>query len=146
MGHAAEQQSQRTHIAGIPSVSVMEIWRSVEPILSRVVTKETGETLGSVLTALQTAKKQLWIVGTFQGAVITEIQDRPSERVLFVVFIAGDDMKSWMDDLAALLDEYAQANDCAAIEFNGRRGWNKIGESRPEWRAIRTVFRREFRS
>lgn len=143
MNDAAEQLD-RIEMGGIPPTDVMRVWPCVEKLLARVVTRETGHTLQSVLTALQMARMQLWVIGQFQGVVVTEVQERPAEKVLFTLFLAGDNMKEWLDDWCELQDDFAQANGCAAVEFNGRKGWNKIGESRPEWRSIRTVFRREF--
>jgi hypothetical protein len=141
---SAAKQLESIEMGGVPSDGVMNVWPGVEPLLRRVVTPDTGQTLQSVLTSLLMAKMQLWVIGNFQGVVITEIQDRPAERVLFTLYLAGEDMKAWLDDWCDLQDEYARHNGCAAVEFNGRKGWNKIGESRPEWKSIRTVFRREF--
>lgn len=140
----AAKQLEPIEMGGVPSDGVMNVWPGVEPLLQRVVTPDTGQTMQSVLTSLLMAKMQLWVIGNFQGVVVTEIQDRPSERILFTLYLAGENMKEWLDDWCDLQDEYARHNGCAAVEFNGRKGWNKIGESRPEWKSIRTVFRREF--
>lgn len=140
----AATQPDALQMGGVPSTDVIRVWPAVEPMLARVVLPETGHTLQSVLTALQMAKMQLWVIGDFQGVVVTEIQDRPAQRVLFTPFLAGENMSEWLDEWCELQDAYAQHNGCAAVEFNGRKGWNKIGEKRPEWKAIRTVFRREF--
>jgi hypothetical protein len=87
---------------------------------------------------------QLWVVNDFQGVIVTQIEDRPAQRILYTLFLAGDNMSEWIDGWCEIQDEYARHNGCAAVEFNGRKGWNKIGESKPEWKAIRTVFRREL--
>jgi hypothetical protein len=131
-------------IGGIPSDQIMQVWPGVEPVLARVVKPETGYTLQSVLTALQLAKMQLWVIGNFQGVVVTQIEDRPAQRILYTLFLAGDNMSEWIDEWCEVQDTYARHNGCAAVEFNGRKGWNKIGEAKPEWKAIRTVFRREL--
>lgn len=131
-------------IGGVPSDLVMKVWPGVEPVLARVIKPDTGYTMQSVLNSLQLAKMQLWVIGNFQGVVITQIEDRPSQRILYTLFLAGNDMSEWIDEWCEVQDEYARHNGCAAVEFNGRKGWNKIGESKPEWKAIRTVFRREL--
>lgn len=122
----------------------MKVWAGVEPVLARVIKPDTGYTMQSVLNALQLGKMQLWVIGDFQGVVITQIEDRPAQRVLYTLFLAGNNMSEWIDEWCEVQDEYARHNGCAAVEFNGRKGWNKIGESKPEWKAIRTVFRREL--
>lgn len=131
-------------IGGVPIEHVMTVWDRVEPILARVVKPETGQSLDSVRSQLLTGNAQLWVIGDFQGVVVTTIEDRPTQRVLFTPFLAGDNMAEWLDDWIEMQDSYAQYNDCAAVEFSGRKGWGKIAETRPEWKATRTIFRREF--
>jgi hypothetical protein len=142
MNATAEKMTLR--IGGVPSNMIMDMWPGAEPLLARVVKPDTGYTLQSVLNSLQLAKMQLWVVNDFQGVIVTQIEDRPAQRILYTLFLAGDNMSEWIDGWCEVQDEYARHNGCAAVEFNGRKGWNKIGESKPEWKAIRTVFRREL--
>jgi hypothetical protein len=142
MNATAEKMTLR--IGGVPSNMIMDMWPGAEPLLARVVKPDTGYTLQSVLNSLQLAKMQLWVVNDFQGVIVTQIEDRPAQRILYTLFLAGDNMSEWIDEWCEIQDEYARHNGCAAVEFNGRKGWNKIGESKPEWKAIRTVFRREL--
>lgn len=129
-------------IGGVPSGLVMTVWPTVEPILKRVVLPESGHSMQSVLTELQLAKMQLWIIGEFQGVAVTSINILPLHNVLWAQFLAGDHMDDWLDDLIEMLEAYARHNNCASVEFSGRKGWNKIGEKHREYRPIRTVFRR----
>jgi hypothetical protein len=131
-------------IGGVPSNRVLDVWERVEPMLARVVRPQTGYTLQSVLVDLQMAKSQLWIIGNFQTVVVTEIQQRPAERVLWVRFIAGSGMDEWLDDWVMVQEAYAQGNDCTAVEFSGRKGWNGINDRHPEYKAVLTTFRREL--
>jgi hypothetical protein len=141
---AAEKMNDGIPIGGVPSEHIMVVWDKVEPLLARVVKPETGHTLDSVRADLFMSKSQLWVVGDFQGVIITTIEERPAHRVLFTTFLAGDHMDDWLSDWIDIQDQYAQHNGCVAVEFAGRKGWNKIGEKRPEWKPIRTIFRREF--
>lgn len=143
MATAAEKITGNA-IHGVPSDQVMAIWDRVEGLLKRVVRPETGETPESVLTDIQMRRKQLWIINEFQGLVVTAVIDRPAQRVLFVPYLVGDHMSDWLDDWVVTQEEYARSLDCAAIEFNGRRGWNKIGEKFPEYKPRQTIFRREL--
>lgn len=140
----AAQKPLEIQIGGIPSDQIMSVWPGVEPVLARVIKPDTGYTMQSVLTALQLANMQLWVIGNFQGVVVTQIENRPAQRILYTLFLAGDNMAEWIDEWCEVQDAYARHNGCAAVEFNGRKGWNKIGEAKPEWKAIRTVFRREL--
>jgi AraC-like DNA-binding protein len=141
---AAAHKHPRTQIYGIQSDQVMQVWKKARRLVKRVVRPETGETPDSVLTDIQMRRKQLWIVNDFQGAVITTVLDRPAQRVLFVPYLVGDHMTSWLDDWVRVMEEYARSLGCAAIEFNGRRGWNKIGERFPEYKSTQTIFRRDL--
>lgn len=134
-----------TPIGGVPAEHVLEVWPRVEPILKRVVKPQTGYNLDHVLTELQLRRWQLWVVGNFLAAVVTSIQVRPLHKVLWVHFIAGRDMDKWLDDWIAVQEAYAKANGCAAIEFAGRFGWEKIARAKKNgYRAILTTLRKEL--
>ena len=133
-----------TPIGGVMPNQVVAIWDRVEPLLARVVKPNTGYSLDSVLTALQLADMQLWVVGDFKGVVVTQIMVRPLHSVLWVQFIAGDHMKDWLGDWITVQEEFARHHGCAAIEFSGRKGWNKIHEQHREYKPVLTTFRREL--
>lgn len=143
MGNTAEKLPE-IPIGGVPSDHIMTVWERIEPMLKRVVHIDTGQTLDSVRMELLTARAQLWVIGDFQGLAITSIEDRPSQRVLFTPFLVGEKMSEWLDEWIEVQDNYARYNQCVAVEFSGRKGWNKIGEKKPEWKPVRTIFRREL--
>ena len=141
---SAAVQQNPVGIYGVPSDQVMQVWHRLEGLLKRVVRPETGETPETVLTDIQMRRKQLWVINDFQGVVVTAILDRPAHRILFVPYMAGDHMNEWLDEWVATQEDYARDTGCVAIEFNGRRGWNKIGERFPEYKPRQTIFRREL--
>lgn len=135
----------QTPIGGVPSHKVVQVWDRVEPLLKRVVKPETGWSLQAVLTALQMGTFQLWVIGDFQAVVITQVQDRPEQRVFWVQFIVGDGMQDWLDDWIAVQEAFAREHKCAAVEFSGRKGWRKISEKQYEaYKPVLTIFRREL--
>lgn len=140
------EQSHETPIGGVPSDKIMMVWDKVEPILRRVVKEDTGYSLQHVLTELQMAKMQLWVIGDFEAAAVTTVEDRPTQRVLFMLFIAGKNVEKWLSDWISVIEDYAQYHGCAAVEFSGRKGWNKIAELKryDGYKPIRTIVRREF--
>lgn len=147
MGVAAENavfEQIDTPIGGVHPEQVMAIWDRVEPILRRVVKPNTGYTLESVRQMLLTAQFQLWVVGDFKGVIVTQVQARHTGPVLWGQFMAGDNMKEWLSDWIAVQEEYARHLGCVAVEFCGRKGWNRVVEKHPEYKATWTVFRREF--
>lgn len=133
-----------TPIGGVQPHQVMAVWDRVEPLLRKVVKPQTGYTLDAVLTEVQLGTMQLWIIGDFRAAILTAIQNRPLHRVLWVQFMAGEGMDEWLDDWIAVQEEYAQFNDCKAIEFSGRKGWNKIYNDHRDYRPVLTTFRKEL--
>ena len=133
-----------TYIGGVPPEHVMTVWDRIEPLLHRVVKPDTGHTLDSVRYALLTGAMQLWVIDDFLGIVITSIEDRPSEKILFVPFMVGDNMKLWLDDWIEVQEAFGRANGCVALEFAGRKGWNKIGETKTNYKPLRAIFRREL--
>lgn len=133
-----------TPIGGVPADLVMRVWDKVTPILSRVVKPQTGYRLDDVLTRLQLAQWQLWVIGDFQAIAVTEIQVRPLHKVLWVQFIAGDRVDDWLEDWEAVLEAFAKANDCLAVEFNGRRGWHKFQHKFKDYKPVMTTYRREI--
>lgn len=133
-----------TPIGGVQPEQIMQVWHKIEPMLKRVVKPETGYTLDSVLYELQMAQLQAWIVGDFDGLVVTQIKTPPVAPVLWVQFFVGDSMSDWIDDWRRVMEAYAKACGCVAIEFAGRKGWNKIQESHPDYKAKWTIFRREL--
>ena len=133
-----------TPIGGVPAGAVMSVWERVEPILQRVVKRQTGFDLDSVLTKLQLAHWQLWVIGDFQAVAVTEIQARPLHNVLWVQFIAGDHVDDWLEDWEKVLEAFGTAHNCAAIEFNGRRGWGKFQHKFRDYKPVLTTYRREL--
>lgn len=133
-----------TPIGGVPAEHVREVWPRVEPILKRVVKPQTGFDLHHVLTELQLRRWQLWVIGNFDAIVITSIVVRPLHKVLWIEFIAGRDMETWLDDWITTQEAYAKATGCKAVEFAGRAGWSKIRERHRDYKPIRTTYRKEL--
>ena len=57
-----------------------------------------------------------------RGAVITQIDNYPEERVLHVVLLVGKDLEQWETSVLDRLKSFAIAHGCGAIEANCRPG------------------------
>lgn len=132
-----------TPIGGVPADLVLRVWDRVAPVLQRVVKPQTGYRLDDVLTRLQMAHWQLWVIGDFQAVGVTEVQLRPLHAVLWVQFIAGDNVEEWLEDWDKVLEAFARANNCKAVEFNGRRGWHRFQNKFRSYKPVMTTYRRE---
>lgn len=117
-----------TPIGGVPPEHVIDVWERAEPVLARVVTPETGYSLETLLTELQMARMQLWVIGDFQAIVVTTIVPRPLHKILWLQFFVGDKMDEWLGDWVKVQDEFARFNNCVAVEACGRVGWDKAAK------------------
>jgi len=132
-------------IGGVRAELLTLAWPKAEPVLRRAVQPSTGYTTDAVLDELKTGHMQLWVVNDFQGVVVTQIKVLPLHRVLWVMFLAGDDMDSWLADWITVQEAYARHNNCAAVEFSGRHGWIKVAAKKhPAYKPTWTIFRREL--
>ena len=123
---------------------VVTLWDKIEPILAKAVVPETGWNTDAVLYAVQMGNVQLWLVGDFLGVVITEVQSRPIERVLWVQFMAGDGfLDEWVDAWIETQDEYARQMGCTAVEFQSpRKAWKRIQKRFPEHTSEYAIYRK----
>lgn len=146
MSAAAEQLQgyDGVPIAPVPPTYLPRVWPRAEPLLAKVVKPETGYSLDTLLTELQMMKHQLWVIGDFEAVAVTTIQERPLHRVLWVQFIAGSGMDHWLGDWITVQEEFAKAEDCIAVEFSGRRGWNKVYKRHDGYKPVLTTFRKEI--
>jgi hypothetical protein len=133
-----------TPIGGVQPDQLMSVWHKCVPLLRRVVKPHTGYDLDSLLTSLQLAQKQLWVIGDFQAVCVTEIQLRPAASVMWCQFIVGDDVKDWIDDWEKVIAEFGRAHDCVAVEFCGRPGWKAFQEKFKQYKPVLVTYRKEI--
>lgn len=128
----------------IQSVEVLDHWDEVEPLLARVLDRlDSGRGSEDVLTALQQRKMQLWSVNNWQAACVTRLGVLPQWKALTVVYLAGDGLSEWFDDLMEVLESFANDHGCKYVDVYGRRGWKKVGAHRG-YREAATVMRKQL--
>jgi len=131
-------------IFAVPTEHVALFWPRAEGLLRRVATRDSGYTLTSVMAELATGGLLLWSIRDFQAIACTKIVQRPTDKVLWVQFIAGDRMKEWVDDLVDVMETYAREYECTAIEACGRPGWKKLTSKFSAYKAPWTIYRRNL--
>lgn len=131
------------HIERVAATQVLQRLIHVEQLLLRVVTPASGYTMPSLLEDLQAGRALMWAVwdGEPVAVMVGYVQDRPTGRVLWIQFVAGDNMDSWLPALADDGTRFAQESGCVAIEFAGRRGWEKVLS---DYNVAGVIMRREF--
>ena len=128
----------------IPSVEVLDHWDAVVPLLARVLERmDSGRGLEDILTALQERKMQLWSVNNWQAACVTRLGSMPQWSALTVVYLAGDGLSEWFDDLMEVLESFANDHGCKYVEVVGRKGWKKVG-ARRGYREAAIVMRKQL--
>ena len=141
----AETIEDKTQVYALLPAQVVELWANLEPLLAKAVQPETGWNTDAILYSCQMGQLQCWLVGDdFKGVVITEVQARPIERVLWVQFMAGKGfLGDWVEDWIEVQDAYAREMGCTAVEFQSpRKAWEKIRERFPEHTSEYAIYRK----
>jgi len=120
----------------------LAVWDWVEPLLSKVANKG-GFTSDSILTDVQMGQAQLWSAEGL-AVLVTRIVQRPMEKVLWVEWLSGERMDEWLDKWEEVQNEFAKANGCTAVEFQGRKGWHKLNKAYEDYRPLATIFRKDL--
>lgn len=126
----ASERQRNYFISIVPTERIPYIWNDVAPILERAV-KTTPNTfdIDSLLDVLLHNQQQLWIVfdenNTIHASFTTYIVLYPLCKILGVPFVAGKNMREWIDQALSILETYAKENGCGGIEGYGRRGWTR---------------------
>ena len=132
-------------IEQIPTHKIAANMRPITELLEKVVPNDTGFSMDSVLQNIVFGESVVWSIDAFKALVVTEVVDRPAERVLWVKWAAGSDMGKWIGDWVTVQEEYAKATGCASIEFNGRLGFlRKFGKQFPGYKAAQIVYKKRI--
>lgn len=146
MSEAAEVFEQLDNpIGGVMPEHLAAVLPRVQPLLEKVVWPHTGHTIESALRDIALGYTQLWVVGDFHSIFVTRIVPRPNDTVLWVEWMAGEKLKSWVGDMFSVCRAFAEAHACSAIEFNGPAGvWERYEDEYPEFKNIAKVYRCEL--
>jgi len=121
----------------IHPVDLPEVAERLADLLSESV-KKAGTRIDYIFERIASARSQLWM--SEDGVIITEISQRASERVLWVDWLISGSFDPHKAD--ELLTSFAAKKGCSAIEFKGRRGWQKYEKGFEEYKPIATIYRR----
>lgn len=116
------------NLYGIPPEQLEEVWETVAPLLAESVKYCDGKwTLADVKESIEKLDAQLFLVVDqgIKAAVVTQIHNYPSKRVLTILFLGGHDMREWLH-LSSVLERWAKEAGCQAMEVWGRPGWERV--------------------
>lgn len=100
------------------------------PLLEKAIPYSKGRsTIDSVKEEILSGAHNLWVC--FDGdemvtAITTGITQYGEKKFMTIHFCGGDRVLEWFSDFLDLLEKVAVYNDCVAIEFLGRRGWESF--------------------
>ena len=119
------------NVSLVPGSHVESVWDSVKDFLTPAVKVTNGRyMLYDVYAAIKADRMQLWIAFNDErevlGCEVTSITDYPSRRVLTSVFTGGRKINLWKNEMMGILVQWAEDNQCTAIEGYGRKGWIRM--------------------
>lgn len=128
----------------IPPNALLDNMDGLKPLLETVITPVTGHSVETVLGDLFSGFQQIFVIGDFKAIFVTQVQNRPLENVLWVHWMCGDDMPSWIHACIEAQEQIAAQCNCTAIEFNGRLGYKRMERFHGLYKPINTLYRREL--
>lgn len=102
-------------------------WPGIEEMLDSVPHTWKHWTKDYIRWAVEEDRMQVWGIGPPPKAVLiffTQIGVYPADKVLHVVWGAGQFDAAMLPTLEAALVNYAQLCECSSIEVRGRPGWD----------------------
>lgn len=104
----------------------IEFWPKLEKMLDTVPHTWKHWTKESIYRTIELGEAQIWGAGPPLKAVLilmTTISTYPAMKVLNIVWAAGHMPPGMFPVLDATFVNFAQLNDCTAMEIRGRMGW-----------------------
>lgn len=131
-------------VSYVPAEEVDFVWEQILPMVERGLSHGQGDctTPDHVLDAIKRGDMMLWTVheeNEIYAGLVLEIVQHPVKKTLFVVLLAGREMKKWIDKLERLLIDYGKHIGADAIETSCRNGLVRFLSKRG-WYAKATIM------
>ena len=124
------QQPSRVFITPVTPEDVDLIVPRIRKMLGKAVERQSRNLgINDVISDLYSGRSALWLVyigDTLVAMVTTSIVRHPRRSTLFIEFVGGSRMKEWMDDMIDMLKDVAKRAGLAAIETDGRKGFERL--------------------
>jgi hypothetical protein len=115
------------HLIGIPSADVDAVWPLAAPLIDAACRRgRDKETAEDIRRALGDRALQLWLAwdGAVVAVAVTEIVCHPRKRCCRIRICTGRARAGWQHYLA-VIEAWARAQGCAAMELIARPGWSR---------------------
>ena len=114
---------------GVPAAEIEALWPSVATHFEGVAARSGGRFVAEDWRrSFLDRSRQLWVAqecNAFRMALATEVRQYPQRQVAALVACSGSGRADWVDFLS-LVEAWARAQGCAAIEALGRPGWKRV--------------------
>lgn len=132
----------------IPTAAFNIVAKDVEKHLAKSIEMTHGrENMTVIWEALLKEERQLWMFfdedNNAEGALVTRIEYYPLKKMLNLMFIGGENIEAWHEELLETLEKYAKESDCAGLETIGRKGWERFLK-KFDWDAAYMVCEKNF--
>jgi hypothetical protein len=124
----------------------IKLWPQVKESIAEALLGDCGRiTVEDIKDAVEARKMQLWAIhdGQIRAVIVTELLNYPQLRILRVVTVSGTGMDKWLDLLEDTLTSWGREHGAQAIEFSGRKGWERVlskrGFSFPQIQMVKTI-------
>lgn len=130
---------------GVPIHDIPTTWPEAAPLLRRALERQDQITEADVVKQLAAGEMQLWVhlddcSGRIICAVVTRITRWPASTICVVRLMGAiDGDRQWLPSLD-VIEEWAAAQGCDAVEIHGRKGWERL---LPNYELNRVVLRRK---
>lgn len=114
---------------GIQLTELPDVWPMVSEELSAAASRSRGKFDGrDVLKGLLSQELQLWIwhSPTARGLLVTQIFNYPKNRVCGIRIATGNNAEEWCMPALDVIERWAKASGCNAMELIARPGWKKL--------------------
>ncbi len=129
-------------ITPIPSYYVSVVWPKVAHLIRPAIEYvDSGFTEADIYGKILVSDMQLWVVGDYQAAAVTQIILYPRHKTCLVVALGGDGIEEWFDELMGTIEDWSKEMGCTYVEEFGRKGWERVGSERG-YERIYTVMRK----
>lgn len=142
--------SEELEVSLVPPEYVSEVWDRVSHMLKKATDLSYGRyKLRDLRARLERGDFHLWIIFDKQtneicAAVTSSFTAYPQMQSLHGQFLGGDRIEEWRDKFCDVFDRWGRSNNCAIVEFTGRKGWSKMLEQNG-YREVYRVYQRDLR-
>lgn len=106
-------------------------WDLVKDEIAKALDEAGGRvSADDIYERIQDKRIQLWALHNDQikAVMTTEIINYPQMRCVCIYTVTGENMHEWLDTLIQTINDWGAGLGCHAIEFCGRKGWEKVLE------------------